>query len=129
MIRRPPRSTRTDTRFPYTTVFRSIGVIGDDRVEASNEVGIQFTIARSELDSVAFDPIAHMEDPVAHTDVQRPRHFAAPDRAASVAGQAEDGHTAQGRIEPSLPTHLQLGYDDACQSRGAMLRGRGRSSP
>src|SRR3546814_9674963 len=24
MIRRPPRSTRTDTRFPYTTLFRSI---------------------------------------------------------------------------------------------------------
>src|SRR3546814_15304603 len=23
MIRRPPRSTRTDTRFPYTTIFRS----------------------------------------------------------------------------------------------------------
>src|SRR3546814_9751477 len=26
MIRRPPRSTRTDTRFPYTTLFRSEGV-------------------------------------------------------------------------------------------------------
>src|SRR3546814_11542758 len=25
MIRRPPRSTRTDTRFPYTTLFRSDG--------------------------------------------------------------------------------------------------------
>src|SRR3546814_18964989 len=23
MMRRPPRSTRTDTRFPYTTLFRS----------------------------------------------------------------------------------------------------------
>src|SRR3546814_16315269 len=27
MIRRPPRSTRTDTLFPYTTLFRSVGVI------------------------------------------------------------------------------------------------------
>src|SRR3546814_8605683 len=26
MIRRPPRSTRTDTLFPYTTLFRSQGV-------------------------------------------------------------------------------------------------------
>src|SRR3546814_5553402 len=25
MIRRPPRSTRTDTLFPYTTLFRSSG--------------------------------------------------------------------------------------------------------
>src|SRR3546814_8104096 len=27
MIRRPPRSTRTDTLFPYTTLFRSVGMI------------------------------------------------------------------------------------------------------
>src|SRR3546814_10792299 len=26
MIRRPPRSTRTDTLFPYTTRFRSLGL-------------------------------------------------------------------------------------------------------
>src|SRR3546814_3552607 len=26
MIRRPPRSTRTDTLFPYTTLFRSLHV-------------------------------------------------------------------------------------------------------
>src|SRR3546814_19474433 len=32
MIRRPPRSTRTDTLFPYTTLFRSgvLGVVPDD---------------------------------------------------------------------------------------------------
>src|SRR3546814_707588 len=27
MIRRPPRSTRTDTLFPYTTLFRSLGEV------------------------------------------------------------------------------------------------------
>src|SRR3546814_1112656 len=31
MIRRPPRSTRTDTLFPYTTLFRSPGVPAEDR--------------------------------------------------------------------------------------------------
>src|SRR3546814_11791525 len=31
MIRRPPRSTRTDTLFPYTTLFRSAG--GEERNE------------------------------------------------------------------------------------------------
>src|SRR3546814_4942260 len=42
MIRRPPRSTRTDTLFPYTTLFRSVvqkhHVRGSKRVlyEASN---------------------------------------------------------------------------------------------
>src|SRR3546814_11889286 len=28
MIRRPPRSTRTDTLFPYTTLFRSLATDG-----------------------------------------------------------------------------------------------------
>src|SRR3546814_19355697 len=27
MIRRPPRSTRTDSLFPYTTLFRSVGAV------------------------------------------------------------------------------------------------------
>src|SRR3546814_4788626 len=30
MILLPPRSTRTDTLFPYTTLFRSVGVLGID---------------------------------------------------------------------------------------------------
>src|SRR3546814_7634738 len=30
MIRRPPRSTRTDTLFPYTTLFRSADNIEDE---------------------------------------------------------------------------------------------------
>src|SRR3546814_2388155 len=37
MIRRPPRSTRTDTLFPYTTLFRSVTEIAletGDSVEA-----------------------------------------------------------------------------------------------
>src|SRR3546814_1619410 len=36
MIRRPPRSTRTDTLFPYTTLFRSVAqvhVVRRHRVE------------------------------------------------------------------------------------------------
>src|SRR3546814_20824481 len=40
MIRRPPRSTRTDTLFPYTTLFRSPGytqiLINGERVPGTN---------------------------------------------------------------------------------------------
>src|SRR3546814_4175505 len=32
MIRRPPRSTRTDTLFPYTTLFRSLLKPGDQTI-------------------------------------------------------------------------------------------------
>src|SRR3546814_18710638 len=34
MIRRPPRSTRTDTLFPYTTLFRSVRREAEDAVRA-----------------------------------------------------------------------------------------------
>src|SRR3546814_2005273 len=44
MIRRPPRSTRTDTLFPYTTLFRSIELYLRERTAMS-----QVTITRSRL--------------------------------------------------------------------------------
>src|SRR3546814_2499486 len=34
MIRRPPRSTRTDTLFPYTTLFRSVAYQAPRRAKA-----------------------------------------------------------------------------------------------
>src|SRR3546814_2056932 len=37
MIRRPPRSTRTDTLFPYTTLVRSGGVIVHDVAHQADE--------------------------------------------------------------------------------------------
>src|SRR3546814_8408751 len=38
MIRRPPRSTRTDTLFPYTTLFRSISAHGVERRIAHSHI-------------------------------------------------------------------------------------------
>src|SRR3546814_8855971 len=52
MIRRPPRSTRTDTRFPYTTLVRSVlHTSGNDgperggRVERSRGLIFALTVA------------------------------------------------------------------------------------
>src|SRR3546814_1159433 len=39
MIRRPPRSTRTDTLFPYTTLFRS-GEPGRHLVRVGDQVAV-----------------------------------------------------------------------------------------
>src|SRR3546814_15361397 len=41
MIRRPPVSTRTDTLFPYTTLFRSSGVVTDDAGTVLSGVSVQ----------------------------------------------------------------------------------------
>src|SRR3546814_4763809 len=40
MLRRPPRSTRTDTLFPYTTLFRSGAGYLDDRQAALLSVAV-----------------------------------------------------------------------------------------
>src|SRR3546814_10207947 len=42
MIRRPPRSTRTDTLFPYTTLFRSIQLANQD--ELPQDAKLTFSI-------------------------------------------------------------------------------------
>src|SRR3546814_2036063 len=59
MIRRPPRSTRTDTLFPYTTLFRSLA--GDALVEHEimviSAAGDDLRIA-AVADAVADDPPA-----------------------------------------------------------------------
>src|SRR3546814_12938133 len=40
MIRRPPRSTRTDTLFPYTTLFRSCGGGGGSHDKGTVQVSL-----------------------------------------------------------------------------------------
>src|SRR3546814_4515864 len=40
MIRRPPRSTRTDTLFPYTTLFRSDGVAEAGRGQPADPLAV-----------------------------------------------------------------------------------------
>src|SRR3546814_945657 len=39
MIRRPPRSTRTDTLFPYTTLFRSAGAVTEPEMRGDGAMG------------------------------------------------------------------------------------------
>src|SRR3546814_5897808 len=47
MIRRPPRSTRTDTLFPYTTLFRSDGGRGP-RPEAGGQLDYRRLLRRAQ---------------------------------------------------------------------------------
>src|SRR3546814_1241982 len=94
MIRRPPRSTRTDTLFPYTTLFRSIVlpfVIGRPRsVAAAQEA------ARSERPlGVLVQRDASVEDPTSAdlydigTVAAVLRYVTAPDGTHHVVCQGE----------------------------------------
>src|SRR3546814_3113400 len=59
MIRRPPRSTRTDTLFPYTTLFRSNGnhTLSAVAYDAAGNAGVSptvsFTVSNVSVDTTA----------------------------------------------------------------------------
>src|SRR3546814_15473676 len=48
MVRRPPRSTRTDTLFPYPTLFRSLGdgPGGEAEIGRARELGVAVPLTR-----------------------------------------------------------------------------------
>src|SRR3546814_2949642 len=63
MIRRPPRSTRTDTLFPYTTLFRSVQVrlvlahqVVAIRLGAEVLLPVCIEVAAIEVDAVVTTP-------------------------------------------------------------------------
>src|SRR3546814_302856 len=49
MLRRPPRSTRTDTLFPYTTLFRSMA---EDLTEFLHEAGLKVRYMHSDVETL-----------------------------------------------------------------------------
>src|SRR3546814_10007878 len=76
MIRRPPRSTRTDTLFPYTTLFRSRDRRAD-RLDDSREVPTENGREgeRDEGVDISLHCIAieRIDASSVHADEQRPR--------------------------------------------------------
>src|SRR3546814_4827560 len=64
MLRRPPRSTRTDTLFPYTTLFRSAGGQSEHVIERINGTPVLRLRARL-LPLVSLRALLHLEETVA----------------------------------------------------------------
>src|SRR3546814_7105977 len=74
MIRRPPRSTRTDTLFPYTTLFRSVlkislpGGDGERSLAVHGVPGIDGKIQHGVFKLMAVDPYLPAPRPVDRFD-------------------------------------------------------------
>src|SRR3546814_4107501 len=64
MIRRPPRSTRTGTLFPYTTLFRSWAAAGSAATAA--------TSATSQRQGIEQEPTVHMGRSEEHASELQP---------------------------------------------------------
>src|SRR3546814_20274662 len=60
MIRRPPKSTRTDTLFPYTTLFRSLPYVTAD---ASGPKHLNIKLTRAKLEAPVEDLVKKTIEP------------------------------------------------------------------
>src|SRR3546814_8715782 len=102
MIRRPPRSTRTDTLFPYTTLFRS-----DDDV-------LERLLARQQRrkhDAVVIHPRFRAEDGDAIAAAVALQHFlhrAAASHAVADHDQRSEEHTSE------LQSLMRISYAVFC---------------
>src|SRR3546814_13946355 len=77
MIRRPPRSTRTDTLFPYATLFRSPGEI-NAKVAVGGLVVEPGDIVVGDADGVVAFPQANAEKLLAAVQAQEAREAEIP---------------------------------------------------
>src|SRR3546814_10328530 len=101
MIRRPPRSTRTDTLFPYTTLFRSPQLLINGA--SGIAVGMATNIPPHNLNEVVDGCIALIDNPAIEIS-ELMTHIPAPDFPTAgllldAAGLVDAYNTGRGRID------------------------------
>src|SRR3546814_10307779 len=112
MVRRPPRSTRTDTLFPYTTLFRSRPVEGGNgHVAARTGLDALFALAtRIEHQQLMLDS-AHVRavfDPFVGIDGQRLLAQRGQHRAVGGGEVRSEEHTSE------LQSLMRISYAVFC---------------
>src|SRR3546814_1455575 len=116
MIRRPPRSTRTDTLFPYTTLFRS-------------PAGPQYASHQTRYSGISvpgsYRPVAILPDRGAEALVQQcfaaRRHRTPSDRADNAVRIILEG-VQVGQLDDPRRRSGPAGSDKACGQAGAELQ-------
>src|SRR3546814_20422742 len=104
MIRRPPRSTRTDTLFPYTTLFRSLPPLVMRKILGSGQAGLWLSsrsTARGDstiMPCAPSPPIAFCQDQVTTSSFSQGSAIA---NTADVASQIASPCPSAGIQSPS----------------------------
>src|SRR3546814_11445001 len=114
MIRRPPRSTRTDTLFPYTTLFRSKSQQRDGAAETADHFGrhraeasVQHRIGRPSQRAGGGGEVA---EGVARVEGKRAA-------LGDQDGGAGKAHGGAGEMEPAQPLARQQRREDDDEQR------------
>src|SRR3546814_7243597 len=114
MIRRPPRSTRTDTLFPYTTRFRSVADAGVDYIHTT-----EFEAGRPAFDD-AGPSLAALARRHGGVSVIANGSLDDPDRAAALLakGDRSEEHTSE------LQSLMRISYAVFCLKKKKTPRKR-----
>src|SRR3546814_13835335 len=99
MSRRPPRSTRTDTLFPYTTLFRSVGLAAgalDAPVAASGGAAYAHRFRRVRPVDVLSDFSGIARDGFLHGEHARPHPGECPFPARELTGRVRPKRAGRG---------------------------------
>src|SRR3546814_15293646 len=117
MIRRPPRSTRTDTLFPYTTLFRSRALEFDRAYFAAVLLALERALCQLILVEFALNPFA---GPVENID-DAPEQIPETGLDAGIDEAARQGLEDVGEGAPGKSVARERpGGGPAAQGRGAV---------
>src|SRR3546814_17288102 len=114
MIRRPPRSTRTDTLFPYTTLFRSKGAAVASFLQRVDGDEAQF----GQVDRILNEAVAVGQARKAGEEIVAPV-------VVADAGPDRDGAARKGGFESAVAVGVRQGGRSVGMKVGSMCRSRG----
>src|SRR3546814_5404211 len=95
MLRRPPRSTRTDTLFPYTTLFRSQDQGQDHQSAAGPGVGLAGRVIRGADCAHGKRPLRMLEPRAAFFDAGVKRQYRVSENRRAHPSRRSEEHTSE----------------------------------
>src|SRR3546814_15157779 len=122
MLRRPPRSTRTDTLFPYTTLFRSSQEADGKYYAVTFDTAGAGTLSAEESTSIVItdktsNPLEAVDKALAEVDALRSQLGAVQNRFESTIANLNNTVNNLSAARSRIKDADQLGRD-SCRARG-----------
>src|SRR3546814_13042816 len=135
MIPQPPRSTRTASRFPYTTLFRSKGRLKGADEDGEDRIGVdaaQKPLERLGKAVIHVHRVGHggvdsgSTDRLDRLDGKLPRHIEPSRRTSDVCDGSRFNANDEGRHAVHVVTAIMVNAEENDQFRGYRANARAR---